>query len=85
MYYFIGREFPWYKLSRVKPFANIHGHKSHCYLVVRQARKINMVLVLWFLKMGVRVQEIIFLLRIFYQLANIYLVSKDRVCEKFET
>ena len=50
-----------------------------------EVKKINMVLVLWFLKMRARVREIFFLLRIFYQLTNIDLVLKDRVCEKFET
>ena len=54
-------------------------------VLVRRGKKINMVLVLWFLKMRARVREIFFLLRIFYYLTNINLVLKGRVGEKFET
>ena len=71
------------------------AHDKCCYFLkeytslveslLRRGKKINMVLVLWFLKMRARVREIFFLLRIFYQLANIDLVLKDRLCDKFET
>ena len=45
---------------------------------VRRDKKLNMVLVLWLLKMRARVRETFFLLQIFHQLKNIDLSLKDR-------
>ena len=52
---------------------------------IRRGKNMNMILVLWFLKMRARVLEIFFLLQIFYQLTNKDLSLKYRVCEKYET
>ena len=54
-------------------------------IYLRRGKKIDMVLVLCFLKMCARVREIFFFIENSYQLTNIDLALKDRVCERFET
>ena len=71
--------------GNLKPVPGSCKYCNRDELLIRRGKKINMVLVLWFLKMRARVREIFFLFRAFYQLANVDLVLKGRVGEKFET
>ena len=53
--------------------------------LLRRGKKINMVRVLWFLKMRARVREIFFFYCKFYISWHTNLLLKNRVCEKYET